>query len=199
MIDAAATIPWNMASDPPADEKPLPNRCAAIDWPRALTEHRPWLRAVVLARVGDSHAADDVLQEVALAVVRQGPRLYDNAKVAPWLYRVAVRQALIYRRKAGRRRKRHDALRREHETAPDDAGPRDPLQWLLSRERREVVRGALGRLDDRDAEILVLKYAEDWSYRQIAANLGVSESAVESRLHRARKKLRDALADVIQD
>ena len=55
----------------------------------------------------------------------------------------------------------------------------------------------MGRLDDRDAELLLLKYTEDWSYRQIAANLGVSESAVEARLHRARQKLRSALAGTI--
>jgi RNA polymerase sigma-70 factor (ECF subfamily) len=149
-----------------------------------------------MARVGDAHAADDVLQEVALAAAKNGPRLGDAARVGPWLYRVAVRQSLIYRRKAGRRRRRHEELRRQAESAPSDAQPRDPLDWLLSRERREMVQGALGRLDDRDAQILVLKYAENWSYSQIATNLGVSESAVESRLHRARQKLRKALARV---
>ena len=44
-----------------------------------------------------------------------------------------------------------------------------------------------------DAEILLLKYSEDWSYRQMAEHLGMSESAVEARLHRARQKLRSEL------
>ena len=39
-------------------------------------------------------------------------------------------------------------------------------------------------------EILLLKYTEDWSYREIARQLGVSDSAIEARLHRARKRLR---------
>lgn len=170
-----------------------------VDWAAALVQHRPWLRSVVLARVGDAHAAEDVLQEVALAAAKQGPRLSDASKVAPWLYRVAVRQSLVHRRKSGRRRKRHEELRRRTEAgtaSPAGQAVGDPLQWLLSRERREMVRSAMDRLDDRDAEILVLKYVEDWSYGQIAANLGVSESAVESRLHRARKKLRAALTAV---
>jgi RNA polymerase sigma-70 factor (ECF subfamily) len=149
-----------------------------------------------MARVGDADAADDVLQEVAVAAAKNGPLLREASKVAPWLYRVAVRQSLVYRRKAGRRRRRHEELRRREEASPSRAEVRDPLQWLLSRERGEIVRGAMGQLDDRDAQMLLLKYAEDWSYTQIAAHLGVSESAVESRLHRARQKLRKALAQI---
>ena len=45
----------------------------------------------------------------------------------------------------------------------------------------------------RDAEILLLKYTEEWSYRELAVHLGVSESAVEARLHRARGRLRAAM------
>ena len=70
----------------------------------------------------------------------------------------------------------------------------DPLGWLLADERRRLVRVGLARLRKRDAEILMLKYTEDWSYRQIADHLGVSHSAVEARLHRARARMRTALA-----
>jgi RNA polymerase sigma-70 factor (ECF subfamily) len=45
-------------------------------------------------------------------------------------------------------------------------------------------------LPRRDGEILLLKYTEDWSYRELAAHLGISESAVEARLYRARSRLR---------
>jgi RNA polymerase sigma-70 factor (ECF subfamily) len=40
----------------------------------------------------------------------------------------------------------------------------------------------------------LLKYAQNWSYHEIAEHLGISHSAVESRLHRARRKLRNELA-----
>ena len=73
-----------------------------------------------------------------------------------------------------------------------DVSP-NPLDWLLLAERRQVVRDALERLATRDAEILLLKYSEGWSYHQIAAHLGVSHSAVETRLHRARNRLRHEL------
>jgi RNA polymerase sigma-70 factor (ECF subfamily) len=70
----------------------------------------------------------------------------------------------------------------------------DPLEWLLARERREQIRQAIRELAPRDAEILLLKYTENWNYHQIAAHLGVSHSAVEARLHRARRRLREELA-----
>ncbi|MGA2798217.1 MAG: sigma-70 family RNA polymerase sigma factor, partial [Thermoguttaceae bacterium] len=76
----------------------------------------------------------------------------------------------------------------------------DPLNWLLSEERRQKIRLAIKRLVRRDAEILLLKYTEDWSYRDLAEHLGISESAVEARLHRARQRLRSELAvlDVVE-
>jgi RNA polymerase sigma-70 factor (ECF subfamily) len=66
----------------------------------------------------------------------------------------------------------------------------------LADERKAMVRQALKRLLQRDADILLLKYTEDWSYRQLAERLGLSTSAVEARLHRARQKLRRALAQL---
>ena len=52
------------------------------------------------------------------------------------------------------------------------------------------------RMLPRDAEILLLKYTEDWSYRQLAARLGISENAVKARLHRARLRLRSELVNL---
>ena len=57
-----------------------------------------------------------------------------------------------------------------------------------------LIREALGRLPARDAEVLLLKYTENWSCRDLAEHLGQTEAAIESRLHRARRRLRDELA-----
>ena len=167
-----------------------------VDWPAALAEHDRWLRTVIYARVGEPQAVDEVFQEVSLAAIRQKSPLKDPTKVAPWLYRTAVTQSLHYRRKAGRRRKLAGNYARA--TQPDEADVRtpDPLDWLLADERRKLVRTALDRLPRRDAEILWLKYTEDWSYQQIAEHLGISQSAVQARLHRARGRLRRELANV---
>jgi RNA polymerase sigma-70 factor (ECF subfamily) len=166
----------------------------SIDWPAELEKHARWLRTVLLARLGDPTAVDDVMQDVHLSAVERGHALRDASKVAPWLYRVAVASALAYRRRIGRQKK---LLNRYMERSPPrlaDARTIDPLDWLLAAERRELVRRALSHLPRRESEILFLKYTEDWTYQQIAEHLGLSESAVEARLHRARRRLRQALA-----
>lgn len=165
-----------------------------IDWQAALAQHDRWLRTVVRARLGEPQAVDEVMQEVSLAAVEGRSPLADPAKVAPWLYRLAVIQSLLYRRKQGRQRKLTDRYARRYRPSHQDCREPDPLQWLLTEERREQVRSALARLPRRDAEILLLKYTEDWSYRELAEHLGISQSAVEARLHRARKRLRTKLA-----
>jgi len=164
-----------------------------IDWSAELERHGRWLRTVALARVGDAAAADDVMQEVATAALEKGHQLRDPNSIGAWLYRLAVVGALQYRRRQGRRRKLVEQYAERGAPAEKNSRDPDPLDWLLADERKSMVRQALERLPRRDAELLLLKYSEDWSYRQMAEHLGMSESAVEARLHRARQKLRSEL------
>ena len=165
----------------------------SIDWPAELDRHGRWLRTVALARVGEAAAADDVLQEVSMTALEKGNQLRDPTRIAGWLYRLVVVAALQYRRRQGRRRKLLDRYARREPSADGTAREPDPLGWLLADEQKALVRQALGRMPPRDAEIMLLKYSEDWSYQQVAEHLGLSVSAVEARLHRARAKMRQAL------
>lgn len=171
-----------------------PTPTLKIDWEAVLAAHERWLRTVIYARLGEPQAVEDVMQEVSLAAVRQQAPLADPSKVAPWLYRLAVTQSLLYRRKQGRRRRLTDQYAERTRPREEDAREPDPLDWLLADERRSLIRRAVARLVKRDAEILLLKYTEDWSYRELAQHLGVSQTALQARLHRARQRLRDELA-----
>jgi len=164
------------------------------DWAAALTAHDRWLRTIVFARLRGREGVEDVMQEIALAAVKQAAPLHDRAKLGPWLYGLAVRQCLMYRRKCGRARRLRDSYAQAVPTAARETVVADPLEWLVAKERQQGVRQALQRLPRRDAEILLLKYSENWNYHQIARHLGLSHSAVETRLHRARRKLREELA-----
>lgn len=170
-----------------------PTEPGQIDWQAVLLQHERWLRTVILARLREPHAVEEVFQEVSLAAVQQRAPLADARKVAPWLYRLAVTQALLYRRKRGRQRKLVDRYASQR-LREGELGELDPLGWLIAQERRQLVRKALARLPRKDAEILLLKYTEDWSYRELAEHLGTTESAVQTRLHRARQRLRAELA-----
>jgi RNA polymerase sigma-70 factor (ECF subfamily) len=146
--------------------------------------------------VDDAAAADDVMQEVAVTAVAKGHQLRDPGSVAAWLYRLVVVGALQYRRRQGRRRKLVERYADRLGSADRHSRERDPLDWLLADEQKSIVRQALSKLPRREAEILLLKYSEDWSYRQMAEHLGMTTSAVEARLHRARQKLRRALRQI---
>jgi len=82
-------------------------------WSGRLERHSRWLRAVIVARSGDVSAIDEIFQEVALAVFKQKGDLPEE-RVAPWLYRIAVRQALLYRRRLGRQKPGQSHLKPPH-------------------------------------------------------------------------------------
>ena len=167
----------------PSNEIPL----SGPDWGAVLDAHAVWLRKVILVRTGEAQAVDEVFQRVALAAP-----LADPAKVVPWLHRLAVIQSARFRRKIGRERR---ALRNVTQQAPHlgNGYVDDALAWLVARERDERMRQAVARLAGAQVEILMLKYGERWSYRQIAERLGISEKAVDARLTRARERLRQEL------
>ena len=129
-----------MKTPDPRQEPEAVAGAARIDWSSALAEHGRWLRTVICARLGEPQAVDEVMQEVSLAAVRQQAPLNDPEKVAPWLYRLAVRQTLLYRRKQGRRRKMVDRYARRFRPTEADTRQADPLGWLLAEERRTQVR-----------------------------------------------------------
>src|SRR5205814_4464782 len=111
-----------------------------MDWSAILAEHDRWLRTAVLARLGERQAVDEVMQEVALAAIAQRAPLLDPARVGAWLYRLAVRQVLLYRRRCGRQRRlldRYAGLR-----AADPGCNPDPLDWPLQAEPQALVRAA---------------------------------------------------------
>ena len=180
---------------------------SSIDWPEMLKTHESWLRKVLRCRVRDAHAVDDLFQEIAVAVYRQlDPRKrlkdeeqraaakstlpQDPQKVGPWLYRVAIRQAVSFHRKQSRVT--------EPKIVSDlnvESPAIEPLDWMLNKEADQALKNCIEKLNDSQREILMLKFTENWSYRQLADRIGVSERAIEHRLAKARKTLRQLLID----
>lgn len=165
---------------------------AVCDPLEALPEHESWLRTALLARMGNRDEVDEVLQEVAVAAASQSAKSQPVERAGPWLYRVAIRQMLLFRRKAGRRRKLIQRV--VDRPLPQAANSvRDPLEFLISQERQLEVQRAMRKMSERDRQLLMLKYVDGLSYGEIADHVGVSPSAVQSRLHRARGLLRQHL------
>lgn len=168
-------------------------KLASIDWEAALRENENWLRTIIAARVGERAAVEEVFQEVSLATIRQKAPLQDPTKISPWLYRIAVMQSLLYRRKMGRKRRLMDRYTEKVTNAGQDSKQEEPLSWLLREERRAHVQQALAELPKNQQELLLLKYVHDWSYKMMADKIGTTVSAVQAKLHRARALLREKL------
>ena len=109
----------------------------------------------------------------------------DPEKVAPWLYRLAVRQAVNFHRRANRKTKITPVA--DLETTAQD---HQPLDWMMAEEQSKHLNDAVSQLSPQQQEILTLKYTENWSYQQISNHLGIPVRSVEYRLLQARKQLR---------
>ena len=141
---------------------------------------------------GDLNASEDLVQEVFLKVHRALSSLEDPLRFQAWLAGITRRSAIDWLR----RRRPTVSLSQVEESAPNlhrRHGQISPSEELQRQELVAGVRRALERLPQEYREVVVLKHLEGLSYRAIAERLETSVSAIESRLFRARKRLRDIL------
>lgn len=154
-------------------------------------QHESWLRTVVRSRLHEPDAVEDVMQNIALAIVKHTSMLNEVNRISAWLYQIAVRQVLMYRRSSGRRRKMLDRVAADPSVRTESSA--SALEGLLASEKQENLQNALRELPEIERQILMLKYAEGWSYKELASHLGVQEDTIEYRLLRARRNLRRLL------
>src|SRR5262245_58638740 len=134
----------------------------------------------------DPAAAEDAFQATALALARHAGAVRAARSVAGWLYRVAYRAALAVRS----RRQEQPVARLPDRPAP---GP-DPAETAAAQELAGVIDAELSRLPDTFRVPFVLCELEGRSNAEAAALLGCAVGTVESRLTRARARLRDRLS-----
>jgi RNA polymerase sigma factor (sigma-70 family) len=139
--------------------------------------------------VGDPDAADDVLQDAMVLLLRRlrGGGLSDPEATTQFVYGVARRLQANVRRKELRRR--NSQLRADTHAALVDPAP-SALTALLMRERRQLIRAALARMQPaRDRLILYRLYVLDHDRARIRRDLNLSMSAFDRVLSRARARL----------
>ena len=145
-----------------------------------LAEAVPVLRSIVRARSHGAEDAEDVVQEVLLALHAKRHTWRETDPVTPWLYAIARYKTVD----AGRRRRSrggHVPLDAVAEVLPDA-----PVDVTAVRD----LRALLGRIDDRSAGIVRSVGLEGRSAGEVGASLGMSEGAVRVAYHRAMVRLR---------
>jgi RNA polymerase sigma-70 factor (ECF subfamily) len=150
--------------------------------------HRRWVAAVLLAHMPRDVELDDLLQEVAVAVVAKISGLRDEAAFKPWLRAVAMSIAKTSARRRGVRKSGWLRLvgftgAREDERSHDSNSP-------AMQEGRRLM-DLCAELPDGYREPLLLKCVQDMSYKQIGDAMGLPDTTIETRIARARKMLRE--------
>lgn len=167
-------------------------------------EYAPRIYHVARRLLGNDADAEDVTQDVLLQVVRKLHTFRGDAALPTWLHRVTVNAALAHREKRANRAK-HESAGAEAalEAAASDEPtsgtklPRkvgDPSSLALASEQRKIIDRAIGQLPEPFRDVYVLADVEGLPNAEIGESLGLSVPAVKSRLHRARLRMRDALA-----
>ena len=147
--------------------------------------------------------AEEVVQDVFLALARKIGSFEGRAQLSTWIYRVATNAALLKRR--GKRVQVEVSLEEHLPSFKEDGhrdGPRDyvladwsrtPEVELLDGEARTVLVRAIDQLPDTYRAVLILRDVEELSNDETARILGESVGSIKSRLHRARMALREQL------
>jgi RNA polymerase sigma-70 factor (ECF subfamily) len=136
--------------------------------------------SVLYRLLDDRRDVEEATQDVFVQAWRNLPRFRGEAQLFTWLYRIAVNEALMRRR---RKRPELQELDERLAAAPD---PEPGLRDLLLRE--------LAALPFEHRAAVVLRDVEGLTNAEVADALGISVAAAKSRIHRARLQIRDALA-----
>jgi RNA polymerase sigma-70 factor (ECF subfamily) len=130
------------------------------------------------------HLVEDVTQEIWLAIYKGLPGLLDAAKFRPWAFRIA--RDRIYREY----RRRKIVLQPLDESEVEDLT--EPGVASADVDVEELHRG-LGAISPEHREVLVLCFFEEMSYEEIAGVTGSTLGTVRSRIHYAKRALKNAL------
>ena len=150
------------------------------------------LTAVVSGILRDRDAVEDVVQETFTKAFYRIGSFKGGSSLYTWLYRVAVNAAKDHIK--SRRRRPASSFDELPGRATLPAGAPPMMEGLERRELRLAVREAIARLPRRFRNVLALREIEGMAYNEIAEVLGLSLGTVESRLFRARRRLKALLA-----
>jgi RNA polymerase sigma-70 factor (ECF subfamily) len=194
----------------PDEERELVRRAqdgdqAAMEQLLSACQDRVYRTALTFT-AGDEESAFELSNEVLVSAYRHITKFRGNCRLHTWLYRITSNLAKNRFVVENRERARFTSLDAPRRSDSDDSQPRDwadrsPDTRTLAadREKLALLLTRLETLEHEWREVLVLRFFEDLSYDEIADVLDVPVGTVKSRLNRARRALRDAMGDLLQE
>ena len=149
-----------------------------------VRRHVDFVYSAALRMVCDSHLAEDVTQGVFVALAQNAGQLTDRPVLAGWLHRTAQNLAANTVRSEVRRRAREQEAAAMNQLLATESD----ATWEIIAPHLDA---ALGELNEVDRDILLLRYFERKSARDMAQILGTSEDAAQKRVSRAMERFRE--------
>ena len=142
--------------------------------------------------LGDSEKAQDVHQEVFLAIWKRWHKYNGRTNWNAYLYRAAIRKAIEFAKKS----RTEQSLRQQPKLGTSTSHPDGPMRTA---ELQQMLARYLAKLPGRQADVFVLSKIEGLRHNEIAEILGCSEQTVRVHLHRAVKRLARELGDYLTE
>src|SRR4051812_1303536 len=182
-----------MATAPASADAVLVRRLRERDrtaWAELYDEYAPRLRPFAYRLTGNSHDADDLVQETFVRALPRLDRLDPRTvELGPYLF-TTLRNLFFKSVERGRRAEPVADVPEPSVPAPIED---DPERSAMLHRQQEEVRFANARLDPRQRLVLALRELEDRSYAEIGVIVGLKENAVAQLISRARESLRTEL------
>lgn len=165
---------------------------------RLVDVHSTNIYRLALKMLANSQDAEDVLQNTFLKAIQALPKFEGRSSLSTWLYRIAANESLM----TIRRRKPENNLRFKVEDDEDNELLLTTFtDWcclpegeLMSSEAQSYLDKAIHQLPEKLRMVFILRDIEKLSIRETSETLGLTETAVKTRLLRARLKLRELLS-----
>ena len=173
-----------VAIDPETED--LIRRVATGDATAFETLHRqytPRLMGYLLPRLGYGHLAEEVCQDVWMVVWNRAAQFQAQSRFSTWLFGIAKRVAW----KA--RARRVNAVSEALPIPAEEPQAESPESVFAGQYHNQQVDQAVDALPPVLRQTVTLRYHQEWSRQQIAAQMGCSEETVKDRLRQARRRL----------
>jgi len=173
-------------------------RSSSLDFEEVVVKYGKKVFNVAYRMVGDRHEAEDLMQEAFFRAYKSLSSLKEEELVDRWLYRIVSNVTLDYLRRKPKRT--HLSLNEPIATDSGEVNPEiadwsgNPEAKIEAHQFEGNIQMALNELPTEFRLSLILCDVEGLSYEEISRTLGCSIGTVRSRIHRARKAVREKLA-----
>jgi len=147
-----------------------------------VDRYLPLVYGTALRLVGDTHAAQDMVQAVFIQLARKAWTIRNGHALPGWLYRATHHAAYAARRS--------EIRRRERETAAMNLAEQNQPANTIAEQIAPLLDDALAGLSRVEQDAVLLRYFQDKSFREVGATLGLNEEAARKRTDRALDKIR---------